>query len=767
MRRFWTLVALFLCAFPLGLSVTGCVTNVSAFCNGTGYGPKKGQVNSVSISGATTGISLSYGQIGQISGVSAADCTGASLSVGTPGYGSTNLSLVDVNPANGSLCAGTWNRTSAGGIPDFTICTPPSGPGVAQVTATVAGVSSNPVNVYVHPPISSITIPDTGTCYSQSTVQDGLNGDPPPLTAGTVVLGVNGQPIQSQYLGTIEYAAVTPSIVSIADTLESTTAIVNGATTAEQPGSTVVTATSSKVTSSAGYYYTCPPASIALTLNGATGGTVTNGNPQNLNAVITDTKGATITGLSLDYTSTEPQNLSVSTAGALTASFPTTAALTAICQPGTCNPAPLNKIGTLGTGMPVVSNRVTANSLGSSSTLLWAASPQSQYFSAFDLTLNTAASPLKLPYVPNSMVLDPSGTSLYFGSYRELMIYTAATNTLSHEDTTVPGVVLAVSPSGTQVIICDQVRQVIYLYTPAAGTAAGSNISIGGLGTRAVFSPDSKNVYIAGPNAIYIHNATTGWSTYPISSQTGDSTCTFDNLGTTPFCSPDVALTVPAVAPFFSGSNTTARSFCPNNTANPPYYPPADTVTAATDHLTATNDGAHVLGATTTNVVDIQHSPSTDSNLDVVPSGACPAITAPNPLTLSTSVQQIPLPALGTAPTIDQIVASPSSTQAFITYSATGASGVLPLYIPSVTPGSPGTVTSVQIPGMAVGSPVAGIFSPDSGSFFVSTSGDSLIHQISATTLQQLLTLTPALPGVNNGPAVPAVFLAVKPRAIT
>ena len=75
---------------------------------------------------------------------------------------------------------------------------------------------------------------------------------------------------------------------------------------------------------------------------------------------------------------------------------------------------------------------------------------------------------MRLPYVPNSMVMDHSGTNLYFGSPRELMVYTTATNTLTKQDTNVPGVVLAVSPNNSQVLINDQVRQVFYLYNAAA-----------------------------------------------------------------------------------------------------------------------------------------------------------------------------------------------------------------------------------------------------------------------------------------------------------
>src|SRR5215469_13679302 len=196
------------------------------------------------------------------------------------------------------------------------------------------------------------------------------------------------------------------------------------------------------------------------------------------------------------------------------------------------------------------------------------------------------------------------------------MIYSAVTNTLGTEDTTVPGVVLAVSPDSRTVVINDQLRQVIYLYTlnttttgtgsSAKTTTSATTTSIGGLATRAAFSPDSKNVYIVGPEALYVHNANTGWSTYNISSTEPTPACTLNNnsplapgTGTfDPFCGPDLAITVPSIGPFITGTQTTAHGFCPNTTVNPPsYYPLAATVGATTEHVAATNDGDHIFGA--------------------------------------------------------------------------------------------------------------------------------------------------------------------------
>ncbi len=51
----------------------------------------------------------------------------------------------------------------------------------------------------------------------------------------------------------------------------------------------------------------CPPASISVALaNGATSGTITQGVQQNLTTSVIDTKGNSLTGLTLDYQSTDP-----------------------------------------------------------------------------------------------------------------------------------------------------------------------------------------------------------------------------------------------------------------------------------------------------------------------------------------------------------------------------------------------------------------------------------------------------------------------------
>lgn len=793
MQRYFALIALFVFSLPIGLSITGCVTNQGAYCNGVGYGPKLTDVSYIALGPQNTGVSLAWGQTGQIGSPTAYNCKGSTQSVSKYTYGSTNISLADISPT-GALCGGTWNRNSQGGIADYTICSPPSGAstsagcssttcGVVQVTATGAAVTSNPVNIYVHPPISSITIGSTTNYpYPTGCTSQGVTL-PTPLTNYTTVTDSGGHTLPTtgtnNVVGTVTYTPVTSSVVTIDNTSDTTdtSGNPNGTATANLPGSTVINATVSQVTSAAGYFFTCPPANIALAINGSTSATITASSPQTIAATITDTNGKTLTGVTLDYASTQPQNLSVSSAGVVSTTYPSTATVTAMCQPSTCNPSPVNILGQNGNGLPITANPLSVNSSGRSSNLLWMASPQSPYFSQVDLTTGAIGSPVKLPYTPNSMVADQAGTNIYFGSYRELMVYGASGNTLSKEDTNVPGVVLAVSPDSTTVVINDQLRQVIYLYT----NSSGAYTSIGGLATRAQFSPDGKNVYIIGPDSLYVHNANTGWSTYSLSNQPTFS-CTLDNNRPTtvttnnnttsysydpaydPFCGPDLTVTVPSVGTFLSGSATSARSFCANNNVNPPYFPPAadsNTSGGATDHLTATPDGKHILGANKTTLSDISY---TDSSGLIVPTGPCPSVSDTNSLTFNTALTPTSLPSTISPTEIDQVVSSPDSKTAFVAYTATSASGLLPYYLPSTSSATAGTLGTIQLSSGAV-DPIAGIFSPDGSIFFVSTTGDSLVHQVTVSSLTDSgTTINPKLTD-DKGNAVAPKFFAVKSRS--
>jgi trimeric autotransporter adhesin len=801
MKRFLIFGFLLVFSLPVGFSIAGCAgTNPNNYCNksGFGYGLKTNQVAAISLQPQTTGISMGFGQTGQLQSPTATNCNGGSETVAAYTYGSSNLNLIDVS-STGALCGGTWNRHSPGGIADFTICTAPTpaaiaagctGTGTAptclvNMTASGDGVTSNTLPVWVHPSVTTIQLslasptgaPNYTGCFSQNQTSQldaiaFVSGISTPFCAPAGTTGIPaGVPDCSVNLGHFTYTPVNATIVTIDQ---------NGVATAHQPGSTAITAAISNVSSTAGFFPTCPPATIQVQIPSTISsnpfvGSVTPGTAVPLTTTITDTQGSQITGLSLSYSSTNPLEISVGSSGSVSTAFPSTAAITATCTPPSCNPSVITQIGQLGTGLPVVSNSVRLTSTGRSSTYLWMASPQSDFFEPVDLNTGTIGSPIKLPYIPNSMVLDPGGNNLYFGNYRELMAFSSSTNAVSKEDTTVPGVVLAVSPDSSTVVIADQIRQVIYLYTVSTAV----HTSIGGLGTRAAFSPDGTTLYVTGPNSLYIHNSFSGWSVYDnLPTQTGAG-CTLDNSGTSPFCSPDLAVTIPSEGIFLSGpTDTTAYSFCPVTTTTPfVYYPGAATVPAATDHITATTDRVHILGANVNSLTDIYLGTASSPGVPIESNPADAALngTCIRPATPGNTVAGLTFQATAVAPqtlpvtasSIDQVVASPDSTIAFVTYTAPAgtASPVLPAYTISSTFGEAGTLSPVTLSGTAT-APLAGIFSPDNSMFFVGTAGDNLVHFVDVPTLTDTKTINPGLVDP-TGTAVPVQFFAVKPRPTT
>ena len=945
MRRFLTLVCLLSLAIPAGISISGCTRNPNEkYCNGAGYGMKITDISAITLSPATTGISLAYGQTRRINAPSAVTCKNTSVSGFTYSYGTSNNQLVDITPT-GTICAGSWNRNSGGGIADYTVCSPPnplpSTGGLpyatAYITASAQAVTSNPVTVYLHPQVTSVnlvTSPLSGVaqqCYSQNsqatldaqacyagssnqqillcapasvtsqnsacqmpaitpdiiasgavtsvsgsisgtagqtcTLTDfnngsngatatitltgdntvaagtpltvtagGIGATAPPTTArlsdgtatcsgaATVSTTMTPVPNCTSAIGTLSYAVGTSAVASI---LTNTTT--NQVTiTAEQPGTTAITASVAGSGSSAGYFSTCPPKSISMALaNNATSGTITQGVTENLVTTITDTNGNPITGLTLDYQSTDPMDIFVTSNGAITTAFPGVASVYAICQSPSCNPAPSNQVGLYGTGLPVSSNRVTITTPGTTSEYVWFGAPgQSQYFSSIDLLTGSVGAPVRLPYVPNSMVMDRLGNNLYFGSPHELMAYNTATNALSFENSSLPGVVLAVSPNTTQILINDQVRKLFYIYN-LGGTGV---TTFSGMGNAAAWSPDAKTLYITDNAALnnpaegitghtdtlYVFNQS-NWTTYdlppsPLSSSLPPgmlppnappaplpANVAISSTVQTP------ALTIPSVGAYLRGMPTVAHTWCPSgfvgNYNSMIFYPLADTVEDSSsipvqsDAQVATTDGQHILAAAVTtngpmlSDIDVTipnlNCLSQDSGGNYLPMGTGDALSS---LQLTHTVTEMPLSEV--SPTaINQVVASPQSNLAFITYTApeTSTSATLPYYLPptSTTPYTLGYIPlNAQSGGTSPSAPLAGAFTPDDKIFFVSTAGDNMVHAISVPLVTSnpaaadTRQISPNLPACSpttdsgctfsgSGTNVPATVITVRSRSTT
>ncbi len=816
MRQFVFFLVLCTLSLPVGLSVTGCSHDYGQnFCSGFQSGPQVNATATINLEPRTYGVSVGYGQIANISTPSALNCKGQSSGLSTFTYGVTkpfpgNLYLADVSPS-GRVCGGTWNRNSGNGVPDFTTCIPPlpgsavytANGGVAYLTASGGGATSNPVPVFVHPPVTNVVLSSptstvTPTCVSQNQTAQ-LTGK---VFSGTTDITANA--------GHLVYIPQNGNIVSIDQ---------NGVATAHQPGATVISATVAQATSTAGYFFTCPPASITLRVGNTdqTSVTVNKNNIQPLTTTVTDTLGKPITGLALTYTSNDPINIPVSSTGAVAPVFPSDAAIVAQCLPGICNPSPQDQIANLSAGLPVTSNPVLVNTPGPSSTILYMASPQSYNYVPLDFQRGTVGTPIRLPYQPNSMVMDEAGNYLVFGSAHENMIVSISGNAgsaLTLQAPGVPGTVLAVSPDDTLIAIHDPCRQLFYLYTPPLGKAAATEISFGAPGPTvacdvnnqpidpsvevnppfsAAFTQDSQTLYIVGGNTLYTYSKFTGWHTCTENGQSGN--CPVDSRG--------VAVTIPGVGAYAAGPTTTAFGYCaigqnnagqiagppptgidPNKAVNPTaYYPLADTVGAATDKLAETTDGNHILGAAAAGeLTDIQPK---------IPDGSCPLNGG---LHFTSSFTQASL-ATPNIKSIDQVLISPNSQLGFVTFrpvNATGGNSTLPAYqIPCTAqqqaPGgtcpagqaTAGKIVNVPLTGQA-GAPIGGVFSPDTSTFYVSTSGDDLVHFINTTNINGLTDTQQISPGLTcgttttapadpflactQGNTVPALFLAARPR---
>jgi hypothetical protein len=834
-RRLVGLAGIMVMSLPFGVSVIGCGHKAVpvTFCNAGDSGPIVGQVAKIILSPslATVGESLNYGQIGQALSASAEDCKGNAVSVSRYTYASTSsytnsatTVFADINPNTGQVCGGTWNRNVGGGVPDYTTCTAPTkltnpaNPAdpanyVAYVTATANGAVSNAIPVYVHPVVTGVVLGGATPAGSCPSATNPLGNDPgtdcsgcSPNTVGTTTTaGVyngnggsclsqtkTGQLVARVYAGGGTSAAnnITCQVGHLSYGTENASNVVvidqNGVATANQPGSTQITASIANSSSSinAGFFSTCPPASIALSAQGysptATSIPVNVNNVQALSATVLDTAGFPITGLPLEYNSTEPQ-LVPGGSGSITPLFPGSATITAVCQPGTCNPSGFSQIGVQGNGKPITSNGITFNVPGRSGTVIYGASltsgtpgtsgyvPGSQYLFVQDFTTGLGGTLVKLPYAPNSLVMSLNGQSIYMGSAGGLIAFTTASNAVSSTNQAIPGTVLSLSPDQSTLVVTDPVRQTISLVT--AGSSSVST-TYGGVGTRAAWSPDSGTVYVTTTTgAVLSHSQFTNWET-----ATAAQTYT------------DVAVTVPHVGALFAGPlSTDGRSYCSTTTSTTPGNPPTATNTflpiagqsaapqSVVDRLGVTNDGLHALGA---HVFGGATAPSfTDMDLNLSQAiGACQPVIPTNyfgitPYTLPLTGL---IPTTGTGVTsITGVLPANNSLLAFVTYTGTtGGTGLLPYYTVPAT--GLGTLKYLPLNGTAT-APLAGVWSSDNLTFYVGTAGDNAIHQIGVTypssgapvVVDSPTSLSPNLPSASGTGIVPVNLIVAYTKKTT
>jgi hypothetical protein len=761
----------------------GQTCNVSNFNNGASGASATLQLTGSNAVAAGTALIMVSGGSG-----ATAPPTQATLSNGSATCSGT-IQLSQIVGLRGQYCYLTnFNNGSSGATATVTLTGTNTIAGGSPLAITDGGMGATSA------PTQALLTSGTAHCAGQAALSS---------------VALTPVPSCSSAIGTLSFQVGDSAIA----TINPTTNVI----TAQQPGTTAVTATIAQSSSAAGYFSTCPPASIKVSLaNGADKGVVAQGVTQNLTTTVLDTQGNPINGLNLEYESTNPIDISVTGSGTISTLFPGVASVYAVCEPGTCNPSPINEIGLNGTGLSLASNPVDITVPGTASDFVWFAAPgQSQYFGSIELLTGNPGATSRLPYVPNSMVMDQGGNNLYFGSNRELMVYSTSSNLPTRQDPSVPGVVLAVSPNNSQVLINDQIRGLFYLYNTSSGTSS----SFGGMGVAASWTPDSQTLYIvdsaaanslpqniaAGTtthsNKLYVHNANTGWTTYDLTATGGSSS---------------LAITNPSVGAYLAGAQTVAHTWCPagtvGNNASIQFYPQGDSLSVGTDVLGATLDGRHLIG-TALNGSSITLD---DIGLNISATPLCPVVTTgtpPNqvqtmsPLSTNPSINgTVNLGAVTNATAINQVVVGTAPTTAsvttatpiaFITYttpSTATTSAKLPYYLPQAS--GVGPVGYVTLAGSSSSTPptapLAGTFSPDNSVFLVSTAGDNKIHFISIPTsasttspptdTQQYSPNLPACTPVSAGGVdagclyptapgtstfVPTTVITIKPRKVT
>jgi len=418
------------CPLFTGMALIVLFVSLLAGCGGSKSANNK--VAAVSLSPTT--LSMVAGQVVTVS-ASAVNSANTTLTT-TFTFNSSNTSTATISP-QGNVCAGVWDSA-------FVVCNgldaqgkPISG--TAIITATSAGVTSEPVTVAVHPAITAVTVdPVTEPCFSiaqtHQFVAHAFN---------------NGTEITSQ-IGNFSWSASAATVATVD---------ANGLATARTPGITGVVASVGSTTSPAVFFKSCMPVNIELHVNGDPAGVPTHAATMN----VTDTKvvqadmvdelGAVTPNAPVTILSNNSTVATV-TGTTLTAQSPGGAGLQAVCAPPTCG---------IGINTPIYSNLFSVFVVGASpnTTTVYATStfPNVPGSSITMIPIDTSKTPpvagttIFLPGFPNSMLFDRAGTTGYIGTNNGLATLNTATNIVQLASPVPIGKVLAVSADGNQVII--------------------------------------------------------------------------------------------------------------------------------------------------------------------------------------------------------------------------------------------------------------------------------------------------------------------------
>jgi hypothetical protein len=456
-------------------------------------------------------------------------------------FQSSNTAVVTI-ATNGQACAGTWNSLT---VP--TVCTA-GNPGISQVTASTLGVTSPPVTIYVHAPITSIAItkvpgqPQTlrTDCISKGTI----HGAEKWLFQAAAF---NGSSDITQSVGPFLWQSINPGTANIV-TLSKPSNGAQGCLLSPQGqclNQQIVTATTpgvGQIYASAGPFVgqpisveTCRVNRISIAAAPANDPAITSflvnsGTSTTLNATVTDIAGQDVTGVPLTWSTSNPVSVgasSVSTGsvfgsiGTASGSGAGQSSVIASCTPPTCNagiaptlpiyPQAAFNFDVRSTSSTATSPTVYATTTGCNTTAATCTPTLVSVTRPSATSPFVARSPVALLSTPNSLAFDNNGTNAYLGvdstdfNQKGLMVFTG-TNLAQIRKA--PGKVLAISPDRNSAVVSDTFDSPNLLSICVSCGSTSSTVTtlqISGA-TAAAFSPDSLKAYILAGNKLYVYS---------------------------------------------------------------------------------------------------------------------------------------------------------------------------------------------------------------------------------------------------------------------
>lgn len=486
---------------------------------------------------------------------------------------SSNKAVLSFSPS-GLACAGSWDKS-------FIVCSP-GAPGVVSARASGYGTPSPVTVVYVHPPVTNIVASSVDASPPACVPQNQTENFQATVFSGTSDI----TPFVGPLLWSVIDGAVAKTSTTAAGLASNQVQV-----TAAQPGLTHIFANVSGLNGQSVPFETCPVQSISL-VDSSTGSdslSLASGSSSTLVPTVTDSQGNAITASSLTWLSSQP-GVATAKSGSVTAVSPGGAAVFPVCAPPTCNVnlSPIYSSNVVGT---TVTGTAVAGTVYVASTGCYGVANCKASLIPIDTQNNTAGTAIALPFPPNSMVMDPTGAHVYFGTAAGLRILATAGNTFTGLNN-VTGKALAASPDGTLAIVSDTAASpnVVNIVNPKTGTSTPFLLS--GV-TAAAFSPDSSTAYLFAGSKLYVYSTTRALQTI-----------------TLPGAATDAAFLTTGAFGFVAGAPSTVSLFngCDNAA---PQSPNTSTVsTPAPPLLAALPDGKTIAAVTSDAVTTIAVSTS-------------------------------------------------------------------------------------------------------------------------------------------------------------